>query len=142
MTFAESPFGQELDIIADNIVHMTIFAGIAWGAYLQGPWQDSPLPLVLGAVAIMANGFSFLFVNRVRHLKAQPMIWLQIPSAQRTRLEFILGNVANRDFSVVVMLFAFLSLLPWFLWIVAVGSAVFALTMRWTIRRALLPKSS
>ena len=121
---------------------MTIFAGIAWGAYLQGPWQDSPLPLVLGAVAIMANGFSFLFVNRVRHLKAQSMIWLQIPSAQRTRLEFILGNVANRDFSLVVMLFAFLSLLPWFLWIVAAGSTVFALTMGWTIRRALLPKSS
>ena len=142
LTFTESPFGQELDIIADNVVHMAIFAGIAWGGYLQGPWQHSLLPLVLGTVAIVANGFSLLFVNRVRHLKVQPMVWQQIPSAQRTRLEFILGNVANRDFSVVVLLFAFLSLLPWFLWIAAVGSAFFALMMGWTIRQALLPKSS
>ena len=142
LTFAESPFGQELDIIADNVVHMAIFAGIAWGGYLQGPWQHSLLPLVLGTVAIVANGFSLLFVNRVRHLKVQPMVWQQIPFAQRTRLEFILGNVANRDFSVVVLLFAFFALLPWFLWIAAVGSAFFALMMGWTIRQAFLPKSS
>ena len=48
LTFTESPFGQELDIIADNVVHMASFAGIAWGGYLQGPWQHSLLPLVLG----------------------------------------------------------------------------------------------
>jgi len=121
---------------------MAIFAGIAWGGYLQGPWQHSLLPLVLGTVAIVANGFSLLFVNQVRHLKVQPMVWQQIPSVQRTRLEFILGNVANRDFSVVVLLFAFFALLPWFLWIAAVGSAFFALVMGWTTRQALLPKPS
>ena len=142
LTFTESPFGQELDIIADNVVHMAIFAGIAWGGYLQGPWQHSLLPLVLGTVAIVANGFSLLFVNRIRHLRVQPMVWQQIPSAQRTRLEFILGNVANRDFSVVVLLSAFFALLPWFLWIASVGSAFFALMMGWTIQQALLHKPS
>ena len=142
MTFAESPFGQELDIIADNVVHMAIFAGIACGAYLAGPWQHSPLPIVLGAIAIMANAFSFVFVNRVRHLRANAMAWRRISPSHRTRLEFILGNVANRDFSVVVLLFACLALLPWFLWISALGGTFFSLMMGWTLRRALLPQSS
>ncbi len=142
MTFAESPFGQELDIIADNVVHMAIFAGIACGAYLAGPWQLSLLPIVLGAIAIVANVFSFVFVNRVRHLRSHPAAWRKISPAQRTRLEFILGNVANRDFSVVVLLFACLGFLPWFLWMSALGGTFFSLMMGWTLRRALLPQSS
>ena len=142
LTFAESRFGQELDIIADNVVHMAIFAGIAWGAYVTGPWQQSSLPLVLGTIAVMGNGFSFWFVNRVRYMKANPKAWRQISPAQRTRLEFILGNVANRDFSVVVLLFACLGFLPWFLWLGAVGSTFFALMMAWTLRKAFLPHPS
>lgn len=142
MTFAESPFGQELDIIADNVVHMAIFAGIACGAYLTGPWQHSPLPIVLGSIAIIANAFSFVFVNRVRHLRDNAMAWRKISTAQRTRLEFILGNVANRDFSVIVLLFACLALLPWFLWMSAAGGTFFSLMMGWTLRKALFPQSS
>ena len=142
LTFAESRFGQELDIIADNVVHMTIFAGIAWGAYLMGPWQGSPLPLVLGTIAVMGNGFSFWFVNRVRYMKAKPAAWRQISPAQRTRLEFIIGNVANRDFSVVVLLFACLGFLPWFLWLSAMGATFFALVLAWTLRKAFLPHTS
>ncbi len=142
LTFAESRFGQELDIIADNVVHMAIFAGIAWGAYMEGPWHHSPVPLALGAIAVVANGFSLWFVNRVRYLKAKPMAWRGISQAHRTRLEFILGNVANRDFSVVVLLFACLGLLPWFLWLGAIGSTVFGLMMAWTLHKALLSPSS
>jgi len=142
LTFAESRFGQELDIIADNVVHMAIFAGIAWGAYLVGPWQQSPLPLVLGSIAVVANGFSLWFVNRVRYLKSNPRAWRQMSSVQRTRLEFILGNVANRDFSVVVLMFACLGLLPWFLWLGALGSAFFGLMMGWTLRNAPPPPTS
>jgi 1L-myo-inositol 1-phosphate cytidylyltransferase / CDP-L-myo-inositol myo-inositolphosphotransferase len=142
LTFSESPFGQELDIIADNVVHMAIFAGIACGAYFVGPWQQSLMPIMLGAVAIIANAFSFVFVNRVRHLKANATAWRKIDPSQRTRLEFILGNVANRDFSVVVLLFACLAFLPWFLWLSALGGAFFSIMMGWTLRRALLPQSS
>lgn len=142
LTFAESRFGQELDIIADNVVHMAIFAGVAWGSYLVGPWENSVIPLVLGAIAVLANGFSFWFVNRVRYLKAKPMAWRQINPAKRSRMEFILGNVANRDFSMLVLVFACLGLLPWFLWLSAIGSTVFGLMMAWTLRGAIPPSNS
>ena len=142
LTFAESPFGQELDIIADNIVHMAIFAGVAWGSYLTGPWEQTHWPLLLGAMAILANGFSLWCVNVVRHMKANPLRWSRLNLWQRKRLEFILGNVANRDFSVVVLLAACVGILPWFLWLGAVGSSFFALLMAWILRRALLPRSA
>ena len=142
LTFAESQFGQTFDIMADNIVHMAIFAGIAWGSYIEGVWQQNPLPLVLGAIAVAANGISLWFVVRVRSLKAKPLDWQRINGVQRTRLEFILGNITNRDFSMVVVLSACLGLLPWFLGLGAIGSTVFALMMAWTLHRAFSARIS
>ncbi len=139
LTFAESPFGQELDIIADNIVHMAIFAGIAWGAYQQGPWAHHPLPLILGAITVVANVLSLLFVNRVRHLRGNPLQWGRLSEKQKTRLEFILGNMASRDFSVLVLLCAVVQILPWFLAVAAVGSSFFVLTMAWILLGSIRP---
>jgi phosphatidylglycerophosphate synthase len=138
LTFPESPFGQELDIIADNIVHMAIFASIAWGSYAQGVWGESQLPLILGTVAVLANGLSLWLVNRVRYLKSNPLQWRRLAGGQRERLEFILSHVANRDFSVLVLLCAVFQVLPWFLGVAAIGSTFFVLTMLWTLRSSLL----
>jgi len=138
LTFSESPFGQELDIIADNIVHMAIFASIAWGSYAQGVWGESQLPLILGTVAVLANGLSLWLVNRVRYLKSNPLQWRRLAGGQRERLEFILSHVANRDFSVLVLLCAVFQVLPWFLGVAAIGSTFFVLTMLWTLRSSLL----
>ena len=48
LTFAESRLGQELDLVSDNIVHMAVFAGIAWGTYEQSPVQAGYLAVALG----------------------------------------------------------------------------------------------
>lgn len=138
LTFSESPFGQELDIIADNIVHMAVFAGIAWGSYSQGVWGHSQLPLILGTIAVVANGCSLWLINRVRSLKTKPLQWRSLSVGQRDRLEFILTNVANRDFSILVLVCAVFSLLPWFLGVAALGSFVFVFMMMWVLGRTLL----
>ncbi len=140
LTFAESRFGQTLDIAADNVVHMAVFAGIAWGAYRVGPWQASHLPLAAGAVAVAANGAALWGVRRVKSLKARPAQWQSVSPALRSRFDFILAHVANRDFSVVVAACACLGALPWFLWLGAAGSCVFALLMAWSLRRAPRPR--
>lgn len=139
LTFSESPFGQELDIWADNVVHMAIFAGIAWGSFVQAVWDGSHLPLVFGTLAVVANGFSLLLVNRVRYLKARPLQWRRLAGWQQQRLEFILGNVTNRDFSLLVLVAAAIGILPWFLGLAAIGSWFFLLMMIWVLGRALLP---
>ncbi len=140
LLFAESPFGQTLDIVADNVVHMGIFAGIAWGASLENPWHDSRLPLILGTLAVISNGIALWCVSRIRSLKADPVKWQRLRDTHRIRFDFILDRVANRDFSVVVFVCACMGVLPWFLWLAAVGSTFFAVMLTWSVRQALLSR--
>ncbi len=140
LTFSESKFGQELDIWADNIVHIAIFAGIACGAYLQGPWEQTHLPLILGASAVLANVVSLLLVNIARQLRSRPRDTQRLSKRERQQIEFLLGNVANRDFSVVVLICAGLGVLHWFLALAAIGSWFFVMSMAWCLRRNLVSR--
>ena len=136
LTFAESRLGQALDLVSDNIVHVAVFAGIAWGAYRENLASSGYLPLLLGGIAVFSTGVSLWGVNRVKSLKGNPVRWRRMRQADRTRFDFILGRVANRDFSIVVLACACLGVLPWFLWLVAAGTSAFAAMMVWSLYRA------
>ena len=141
LTFSESKFGQELDIWADNVVHIAIFSGIACGAYLQGPWELTPLPLILGASAVLANVVSLLLVNVARQLRSRQSDWRRFTERERQKIEFMLSNVANRDFSVLVLIGASLSFLHWFLTLAAIGSWFFVMSMAWLLSRNLISRA-
>ncbi len=139
LTFTESPFGAWLDIAMDNVVHMAIFGGIAVGAYQRVAAQDEAwIPLALGVAAIVGNALSFLLVNRAQKIK-QASGWKTPVHAAWS--DFMLKNVASRDFSVVVLLFALLGKLEWFLWMAAAGSIVFAALMVWVIRPSAISRA-
>ncbi len=139
LTNRQSPFGAQLDIAADNVVHMAIFAGIAWGLFLHtGSGSGSWLPLALGGAAVLGNGFSFWMVSRAK-ARRDRQAWADPIQAART--EFLLKNVASRDFSVVVLLFALLDGLPWFLWLVAIGINVFWIITAWVSRPAMTARA-
>lgn len=132
LTFTESSFGAWLDIAMDNVVHMAIFAGIAVGLYLRVAGSEGAgVPLALGAVAVVGNGLSFWLVTRAQKIKSASAWKTPVQAAWS---DFMLKNVASRDFSVIVLLFAVLDKLNWFLWMAAVGSMVFSLLMLWVIR--------
>lgn len=135
LTFTESPLGQTLDLVSDNIVHVAVFAGIAWGAYQENLVSSGHLPLLLGGIAVLSTGVSLWCVNRVKSLKGNTARWRRMRQADRTRFDFILARVANRDFSIVVLACACLGVLPWFLWLVAAGTSVFAIMMAWSLYR-------
>ncbi len=140
LTFTESPFGAWLDIAMDNVVHMAIFGGIAVGTFLHaGVSERSWIPLALGAAAILGNALSFTLVNRAQRIK-QASEWKTPVHAAWS--DFMLKNVASRDFSVVVLIFALLGKLDWFLWMAALGSIVFALIMVWVIRPSAMATKS
>lgn len=141
LTFSESKFGQELDIWADNVVHIVLFAAIACGAFLQGPWEHTHLPLLLGASAVLANVVSLLLVNHARQLRSRPRELRQLTEQERDNIEFILGHVANRDFSIIVLLSAGFGLLHWFLAMAAIGSWLFVMSMAWMLRRSLISRA-
>jgi phosphatidylglycerophosphate synthase len=132
LTFTESPFGAWLDIAMDNVVHMAIFAGIAAGSYLGMAGSDGAwVPLALGSAAVLGNGLSFWLVTRAQKIKAASGWRTPVQAAWS---DFMLKNVASRDFSVIVLTFAVLGKLDWFLWMAATGSVVFLLLMLWVIR--------
>ncbi|OQW60844.1 MAG: hypothetical protein BVN28_08385 [Nitrospira sp. ST-bin4] len=132
LTFTESPFGAWLDLAMDNVVHMAIFAGIAAGIYSTQIGQPAAWrTLACGAVAVLGNGLSFLLVERAQKIKAAGG-WRT--SAHAAWSEFMLKNVASRDFSVSLVLFALFAKLEWFLWFTAAGSFIFAGVMLWVIR--------
>jgi phosphatidylglycerophosphate synthase len=132
LTFTESPFGAWLDIAMDNVVHMAIFAGIAVGSYLGVKGSDSAwVPLALGAAAVAGNGFSFWLVTRAQNIRSVSGWRTPIQAAWA---DFMLKHVASRDFSVIVLIFAVLDKLDWFLWMAAIGSVTFSLMMLWVIR--------
>lgn len=140
LTFTESPFGEQLDIMTDNVVHMAIFAGIGWGAFVaQGGWQSAAprpwLPLALGGVAIFANVMSLWLVTRAKAIRTRQG-W-RTPE-QAARVEFILRNMASRDFSVILLFFAAIGKLHWFLWLTAIGANVFWIMLTWTTRPSTL----
>jgi phosphatidylglycerophosphate synthase len=132
LTFTESPFGAWLDIAMDNVVHMAIFAGIAVGAYQQAAGQgEAWISLALGAAAVLGNALSFVLVTRAQKIKAASGWRTPVHAAWS---EFMLKNVASRDFSVIVLIAALLGKLDWFLWMASAGSLAFAVLMLWVIR--------
>ena len=132
LTFTESPFGAWLDIAMDNVVHMAIFAGIAVGSYQRlAGGEEAWVPLVLGAAAVLGNGLSFWLVTRAQKIKSTSGWKTPVQAAWS---DFMLKNVASRDFSVIVLIFAAIGRLDWFLWMAAIGSVVFALLLLWVVR--------
>jgi phosphatidylglycerophosphate synthase len=132
LTFTESPFGAWLDIALDNVVHMAIFVGIAAGWYLrvmghEGAW----VLLALGGVAVLGNAVSFTLVNKAQKIKTASGWRTPVHAAWS---DFMLKNVASRDFSVIVLLFAMVDKLDWFLWMAAIGSLGFVAVMLWVLR--------
>jgi 1L-myo-inositol 1-phosphate cytidylyltransferase / CDP-L-myo-inositol myo-inositolphosphotransferase len=139
LTFTESPFGAWLDIALDNVVHMAVFVGIAAGSYLrvvghEGAW----VPLALGAAAVLGNALSFTLVSKAQKIKTASEWKTPVHTAWS---DFMLKNVASRDFSVIVLIFAALDKLDWFLWMAAGGSVAFAIVMLWVIRPSAVSRA-
>jgi phosphatidylglycerophosphate synthase len=125
LKFLESPFGQQLDLLLDNVVHIAIFAGIAWGmSYTHGEsWA-----LLFGGLAIVGNIAAFVVVHAAMRVRAQ------MDQSRRARIDAILNTLASRDFSVVVLVFALINQMHWFLVLAAIGSNLFWPFLAWQLR--------
>ena len=78
---------------------------------------------------------SFALVNRAQKIKTASEWKTPLHAAWS---DFMLKNVASRDFSVIVFLFALLGKLEAFLWLAAIGSLAFAGVMIWVLRPAAI----
>lgn len=129
LRFEESQLGYWLDIAGDTLVHIAVFAGIAWGVAVTG---HGKLPLLAGVMLVAGVVPSFTLVTyaeRQAVARRASVLW------EGRTIERMLMVLTNRDFSVLLFFFALLGALHWFLWGAALGVHVFWLTLLWLLWR-------
>lgn len=123
VVFKESPLGKWLDLIGDQLVHVSVFVGIAVGLSVAG--SRAPVGW-LGAMATAGALMSFAMVLRSMRQAGR--------TADSGPLGRLLNAATNRDFSVLVLALACAGRLEMFLWAAAVGSHVFWMLL-WVAQR-------
>jgi phosphatidylglycerophosphate synthase len=119
----ESSFGHYLDIMTDNIVHVAVFAGIAFGLY-----HDTGNVGYLRSLWVLMGGFGLCTIAVYQCiLRLDPDTLNRSPKTLR-----IMTLVTNRDFAYLIFALAIIGRLNWFLLGAAIGSYLFALAL-WLI---------
>jgi phosphatidylglycerophosphate synthase len=112
----ESRFGERLDVLTDNIVHVAVFAGMAIGCYRQ--FHSSAYIYVL-AVLLAGFGACAVSVNRAMNVAGgQAQDWI-------IRVE----RATGRDFAYILVVLAIFHRLYYFIWGAALGTHLFALSL-------------
>lgn len=132
-----SKFGSWLDVWADNVVTVAVFAAAARAAATH---LGVPLATALGGLAASGVLMCVLVIfglaklqNRHRPGEASSLAATnrlssdeQAVSATRgTLTEKIINEVTSRDFSVIVVALVLLGRLEWLAWLAGIGSHVF-----------------
>lgn len=127
----QSRIGQWLDVVCDNVVHVVLFLAMAWAIYSA---TGSPSELVLGSLASIGSLLSLGFVLL---LQRQPPVdpWSPHANDRYGLLRKVTDRLTNRDFSVILLIFALLGRLDWFLWLAALGSNIFWVVLLWLYRK-------
>lgn len=118
----ESRFGFWFDVTVDNITHMAVFGGLALGQISDGragPWAALGVLSVLGVAA----GFIVMapLLNPARGGGGGGAL-----GSVRGRLRRMVEGVSRRDFTYILFPAAVAGLLGEFLWLVAIGTWVYA----------------
>lgn len=113
LTHRSSPFGAKLDIALDNVVHVALFAAMAWASV---PLLGAGAAGWAGLAAVAGGVLSFAVVYRLSFADAQG------PSS---KLKATLDRFTNRDFSLGVIAVALAGRWDLLLLAIAVGSNLF-----------------
>lgn len=130
LKFMESPFGEQLDLVLDNVVHIGLYSGMAWAAYHSALAGWDIAGPVLGWLAIAGNVAAFAVVQRAMAMKET------LASSRRLHVEAMLNRLVSRDFSVIILALALVGHVEWFLVMAAVGSNIFWPMLAWQLRSA------
>ena len=112
----ESRFGERLDVITDNIVHVAVFAGIAIGCYRL---SNSSAYFYVLAVLLTGFGACAVSVNRA----------MNVANEEAHRWIGQVERATGRDFAYILVILAIFDRLYYFIWGAALGTHVFALSL-------------
>lgn len=130
LKFQESSFGEKLDVITDNIAHVAIFVGLAFGLYHRDPQGH-----YLALMSILLGGFlcdmmvTYFFLVRRPGFAESRGTPVSLKGKLRRWLLRGFEAVMNRDFAYLLVGFAVADRLSWFLWGAAFGTYLFAVLL-------------
>ena len=105
---------------------------MAWAIYRA---TGAPSELVLGALASIGSFLSLGFVLLLQRQASDGPDRCLPPNYRYGFLRKATDRLTNRDFSVILVFFALLGRLDWFLWLAALGSNIFWMVLLWLYRR-------
>jgi phosphatidylglycerophosphate synthase len=118
-----STAGARFDQVTDNLVHLATFAAVVIHVHNVHPkFHMRPPGLLLAGGVVLSMALVWWLI-------------LRRPDDGRRRLERILERVASRDYVYLIIIFAALHHLEWFVWAAAIGANLFWLIVWWASRR-------
>jgi len=128
LKFMESDYGEYFDTMCDNIINIFTFIGITIGVAKQSGLLASLIPFVLLLV-----GGTLIFIL-IYFPKGSGRFYQESKSFKGyffkgTRMYDVILLLASRNFIYVILLFAILGRLDYFLWLAGFGSNIFAMAL-------------
>ncbi len=108
-----SDSGAAYDVAADHVAHVATFVAIPFAIHRSDPSARFALP-----GALLFSGF----------LTSMFSVWwlvLRKPESERGPFSLLIERVASRDYAYLIVAFAALGKLGWFMWAAAFGSHIF-----------------
>lgn len=124
-------FGSWLDIWVDYFVHVLAFVGIAIGVYR---FSLTPVIIIAGVAATLGVFLSF-FVVVLQKKKNYGLAIYGMPKAPRGKikkiglLDKLVDVLSVGDFSIILLIFAFLNKMELLLWFAAFGANLFCVIL-------------
>ncbi|MBM3458288.1 MAG: CDP-alcohol phosphatidyltransferase family protein [Armatimonadetes bacterium] len=132
-----SRFGSRLDVAADNVVTVAVFAAIAHAAAERlgtgtaltlGAFSVTGVLACIGTVLWMARLQARVQPGEASALSVTNRLSDQDQmrhAGEKSLVDRVINEATSRDYSVIVVAFALLGRLEWFAWLAAIGSHLF-----------------
>jgi phosphatidylglycerophosphate synthase len=118
----ESRFGERLDVVTDNLVHVAIFIGMAIGCY-----RVSHSGAYFYVLPVLLTGFAACAVSVNRALS--------VAGDEARRWISQVERATGRDFAYILVVLAIFNSFYFFVWGAAVGTHIFAASLWWLTNR-------
>lgn len=124
LNYHESRFGGLFDFLSDNLVHVAIFACMAfgWSAHVSADW-----PLFFGAGAVLgtAGSAAVIYWLTLRKSSEAGPLYTSVSAGPSQGLTKLLDDLSRRDFIYLVFGLSVFAKAHWFLALAGVGAPVF-----------------
>lgn len=125
LTYTESRFGGLFDFASDNLVHVCVFACMAWGWHIN---TGSLWPLYFGIGALVGtigSAAAVYWLTMRRKSGTGPLYTSVSTSDDNKKLSKMLDDLSRRDFIYLVFVMSAFGQAHWFVAMTGIGAPIF-----------------